>query len=346
MSNIFLKNELSGIFDSVTESDVSLPQWISIIDQANNTSIKQTISREPPTQPITQPPKQQGGSLFTVNDPQKMNYTNGSETSSYMGSYGGNMSTTSDDVSATSSFMGSIKGDLSATSVDESATSSMVGNYNTANLSATSSFVGQLGGNYNVSKKSNDDNDINKLVSMLTSESSSNNFMGLSETSSATLEKQLINILNQDGGAKKSKKSKKSYQKGGNNIGMSDIKGFFMKLKNDGVDVKLNNKTMSEFFNLNTTTNVDTPNTESATSSALINEMLGGAKKSKKSSKKASKKSSKKASKSNMDGGVNPGFEAFLKFKKHFAEKLQISNGPLASKAAGAAQREAKEKHP
>ena len=43
---------------------------------------------------------------------------------------------------------------------------------------------------------------------------------------------------------------------------------------------------------------------------------------------------------------VKPEFEAFLKFKKHVAEKLQISNGPLAAKAAGAAQREAKEKHP
>jgi hypothetical protein len=47
-----------------------------------------------------------------------------------------------------------------------------------------------------------------------------------------------------------------------------------------------------------------------------------------------------------MDGGVNPGFQAFLDLKKHVAEKLGISNGPAAAKVAGAVQKDMKEKHP
>ena len=70
--------------------------------------------------------------------------------------------------------------------------------------------------------------------------------------------------------------------------------------------------------------------------------MTGGAKrKSKRSSKKASKKGSKK-----MTGGANAGFEAFLELKKKVASALSIPNGPKAGKAAGAAQRDAKAKHP
>ena len=47
-----------------------------------------------------------------------------------------------------------------------------------------------------------------------------------------------------------------------------------------------------------------------------------------------------------MSKPVNPGFKAFLDFKKYVAEKLAISNGPKAAKVAGAVQKEMKEKHP
>jgi hypothetical protein len=70
---------------------------------------------------------------------------------------------------------------------------------------------------------------------------------------------------------------------------------------------------------------------------------------SKKSSRKGSKKSSKKASRKGskkLSGGANDGFEAFLKLKKSVAELLEISNGPVAAKAAGAAQKEIKAKNP
>ncbi len=317
MSNIFLKNELGGIFDTITESNVSLPQWVTIVDKAN--SVKGTE----PTQPA----------------------------------------------SATSS-----------------------------------AFAGQLGGAYSVTS-ANSSRDVNKLISMLTSESSSSNFKGLSETSTASLEEQLREILNQDGGAKKYKKGKKS-QKGGAECDVEGVKQFFANLKNTGVnvDIKLNDKTLSEFFatqapatqtaqpldatttvipsetSENDMTDMSNWNKLNASTTSENQVMLGvnrmtdgqvggkkkgskkGSKKSakkggaddsklqsggkKKGSKKSSKKSSKKGSKKNAEGGMNPGFQAFLDLKKYIAEKLGVSNGPIAAKVAGAVQKDMKEKHP
>jgi len=276
MSDIFMGTNLKDIFDSVTESNVELPQFISIIDQANNT---------------------------TQNN---LNIQNG--------------------------------GSLSATS---------------------SAFNGQLGGNLSATSNNASEKDVNKLISMLTSDSSSNNFKGLSETSTVSLENQLRDILNQDGGAKKKKK-----QKGGNGLNVDDVKQFFTNLQSQGVnvDLKLNNKTMSEFFGLatNTTTelnplnnvssatsSVNLTNIEnlSATSDKSLPSITGGGK------KKKSKKSSKKNKKQNNDddeqnAGANKGFLAFLELKKYIANKLGISNGPQAAKVAGAVQKEMKEKNP
>lgn len=219
------------------------------------------------------------------------------------------------------------------------------------NFSATSSAnMTQLGGNMSMtSNVSVNNNDVNKLVSMLTSESSSN-VNGLSETSTVSLENQLREILGQNGGSNKSVR-----QNGGSGVTPDSIKKFFYELKNQGVsvDVKLNNKSMSEFFDLaddTTTELVGGGNSE--ISSVNINnilgipnghdneehedELLGGARKSKKSSKKSRA----------QDGGVNPGFQAFLDLKKFIAEKLKISNGPQAAEVAGAVQKEMKEKHP
>jgi hypothetical protein len=91
--------------------------------------------------------------------------------------------------------------------------------------------------------------------------------------------------------------------------------------------------------------------------------MTGGAKK--RSSKKASKRRSKKGSKKmtgggkkkrsskkgskrgkKLSGGANAGFEAFLELKKKVASALGVPNGPKAGAAAGAAKRDAAEKHP
>ena len=210
---------------------------------------------------------------------------------------------------------------------------------------------------------------------MLTSESSASNQLGGSETSTNSLEQQLHNILSQNGGA-----SYNNQNGGSKNKEVDDIKNFFMNLKSQGVDVnvKLNNKSMSEFFDLASNTTTDLPhtniNSESATSifdvtnfntnnvsdtssinMSILAKQMGGAKKrsykkvSKKSSKKASKKASKKSSKKSskdLDGGVNAGFQAFLDLKKYVAEKLGVSNGPKAAKVAGAVQKDMKEKYP
>jgi superfamily II DNA helicase RecQ len=77
-----------------------------------------------------------------------------------------------------------------------------------------------------------------------------------------------------------------------------------------------------------------------------MEEMDGGAKKrrSKKSSKKSSRKASKKSSKKSKRGksGMNPGFAAFQKLKKHIADKLNIPNGVVPAKIAGAALKKVK----
>jgi len=324
MSNLFLKEDFESIFNSTTESNVSLPKWIKVIDVASNQS-----------------------------------------------------------------------------------------------NSATSPASVQNGGNFSATSNISSSKDVNKLISMLTSDTSSIKQKTVSETTTASLENQLRNILEKEGGGKK-KKSKK--QKGGSDEieNIENIKSFFTTLKSQGVnvDIKLNNKTMSDFFGGadNTTTDIQFQNNligsatssfipqsyngsetsnvvpqsyngsetssvvpqsyngsatssavpqsyngsatssavpqsynGSATSSAvpqsyngsetssenanIIDELTGGAKKGKKSSKK-------------MEGGVNPGFQAFLDLKKHVASKLGISNGPQAAKVAGAVQKEVKEKYP
>ena len=290
MSNLFLKNEINNFFNTETEATVSLPKWITVIDNANKTSDK------------------------------------------------------------------------------------------------TSAYSAQLGGNFSATSAISSTKDVNKLISMLTSDSSQAN------TSTDALESQLLQILNQDGGAKHNK------QRGGNYEDAANIKKFFTNLKSSGVkvDVKLNDQSMSDFFGLaQTTTEIPSLSTASSlnindiigsekqvggarkkkgskksskkSSKNHNNDLEGGARKkkgSKKSSKKSSKnhnndleggarkkKGSKKSSKKNhnndLEGGVvNAGFQAFLDLKKHVAQKLGISNGPKAAKVAGAVQKDMKEKYP
>ena len=282
MSNIFLKDDLLGIFDTTTESNLSLPQWVSIVDQADNTN-------------------------------------------------------------ATSALNGQLGG----------------------SFSATSTLNGQLGGSFSATSANNSTSvqDVNKLISMLTSESTSTNNQ-LSETTTASLENQLRAILQQDGGSKKYKSKKQS---GGNdkNVGFDDVKKFFMGLKSQGVDVnvKLNDKTMSEFFGGADDTTTELPDQpdeteeseEQMTGGTMENAKKGGAivtaneedeDDQSGGAKKSGKKGSKKSSKKSQDGGVNAGFQAFLDLKKYIATQLGISNGPQAAKVAGAVQKEMKEKHP
>ena len=236
MTNVFLKNEFPDLFNTISESNVSLPKWISIVDKANNTS------------------------------------------------------------------------QLSATS---------------------SATVGQKGGTFSAtSNYGASDQDVNKLLSMITSESSNSNFKGLSETSTASLENQLRSALNQqqNGGSKN------------NNISANDIRQFFTTLKSQGVDVniKLNDQTFSEFFGSSFMTGgqnqllEETTTTELPFDNATFKQMVAGAGKNKKA----------------QDAGANPGFKAFLDLKKFIAIKLGVSNGPKVGKVAGAVQKDIKASHP
>lgn len=247
-----------------------------------------------------------------------------------------------EQMSATSSYVPGSQtgGTFSATSY-AAITNNVSNKTHTEHLSSTSSYMigSQAGGAFSATSyaATESKNQVNELVSMLTSESSGT-FNGLSETSTASLENQLRDILAQEGGAKKYKN-----KQSGGSTNVDDIRGFFSNLKNNGVnvDVKLNGKTMTEFFNNaeNTTTEINT----------LNNKQEGGAKyskKSKKSSKKSKKSKKSKMADSEMSGGINPGFQAFLDLKKFIAEKLKMPNGKDIAKVAGAVQREVKEKNP
>jgi HK97 family phage prohead protease len=174
------------------------------------------------------------------------------------------------------------------------------------NFSSTSSAfmdVQQKGGAYSATSS---EKDVNKLISMLTSESSTENLNAASETSTVSLENQLRDILKQEGGGKK----KSNKQKGGSNLNAEEVKKFFMNLKSEGVnvDVKLNNKSMSDFFGMvdATSTDIGAVQEFSSTSENVVNEMEGGAKKSK---KKNSKKGKKEESEMEMESmmGSEPG---------------------------------------
>ncbi len=156
MSNVFLKNDLNGILDTITESNMSLPTRINIVDIANKSS---------------------KSSKSTKLD--KTNY---------------------------------------------SVTSSAVVNQNGGGYSATST-------------NSNSIRDVNKLISMLTSESSTNS---MSETSTST-----VTLEN-----KNKQRNKYSFSGGGHNdISVNDVKTFFknFKVNNKNVNVKINDQNISEF---------------------------------------------------------------------------------------------------
>jgi hypothetical protein len=126
-----------------------------------------------------------------------------------------------------------------------SLTSSMVGGNGNA-LSMTSTILPMAGGNglsaTSSARPSADTSNINKLVSMLTSESDG----AMSNTDTEQLEGQLKGILQQNGGSRTR-----------NSFGLepNQVKQFFSQLKNEGVEVKLrlNHQSFDEFFGLNST---------------------------------------------------------------------------------------------
>ena len=148
--------------------------------------------------------------------------------------------------------------------------------------------------------------DVDKLLSMLTTDSSSEINSVKNETSTETLENQLKQILNTN---------KNSYQQGGecltcgHNIKSNDIRKFFTELKSKGVkvDVKLNNQSMTDYFDetLQTTTDINS-----------------------------------------QDGGANNKFSAAQSVRKDISKEFNIPNGKNVVKIAFAVVKAVVDKTP
>ena len=248
----------------------------------------------------------------------RKNALDSTTSSAFMGQLGGGVA----DSSTSSAFMGQLggKSNRKNNAIDSATSSAFMGQLGggVADSATSSAFMGQLGG-YKSKKQLGGNNEVNKLVSMLTSDSNN----AASETTTETLEAQLREILNSNSNRKYVKQT--AGATGETNV--EDISNFFTNLKSQGVNVnvKLNDKTLSEFFNLagNTTTEISEIN--------LNKNIIGGSK--------------KKSKQLDYDGGANAGFQAFLDFKKFVANKLKISNGPSAAKIAGSINTQMKEKH-
>ncbi len=235
---------------------------------------------------------------------------------------------------------------------------------NMANTETSTINFAQMGGanrsfsptstyNANVVSRTNNTKDVNKLLSMLTTETDN----GLTNTSTAVLEGQLRTMLTQAGGSDPTNPTNPTNPSNPSNPTnpsnpsnpVNTVRQFFAGLKQQGVNVnvQLDGLTMSEYFGgANTTTDVPQVYSPSSTSSfnvdaIFVNGQAGGAK-----VKKSSKSSKPKQNDEDSFTNINPGFQAFLNLKKHVAEKLGVSNGPIAAKVAGAVQKDMKEKHP
>lgn len=155
----------------------------------------------------------------------------------------------------------------------------------------TSSFLPQKGGSFSItSANKNTDDQVNQLISMLTSESEDKHNFSANSTATEVLENRLRNML-QDGGAKKKHKK----QRGG---GDNELKECCDKLKAAGISVKLNDKTCSEYFGEKTET--------SALSDLFLAPNNGSVKPQSASAKQASVPSINSATSSAMPNNLAP----------------------------------------
>jgi len=108
-----------------------------------------------------------------------------------------------------------------------------------------SNFLPQKGGSFGLkSANKNTDDQVNQLISMLTSESEDKHNFSANSTVTEVLENRLRNML-QDGGAKKKKYKK---QRGGAGESDEELKAAYRKLKEAGFNVKLNDKPAEQYF--------------------------------------------------------------------------------------------------
>jgi hypothetical protein len=187
---------------------------------------------------------------------------------------------------------------------------------------------------------SNGGNNVNKLLSMLATESQT------SQAETQELEHELRNMLELKGGRNiKPEAELKAFFKKYNIKTINGIKSnkFIEQYAGDGDDTntsdayrekkheEINNIDYSDNKPSEVTTSEDTSNNN--TSEPEV---------------KANTESDTSVS-GTQDGGargMNPGFKAFIDLKKTIAEKLGIPNGPKAAKIAGAIQKEMKVKYP
>jgi hypothetical protein len=222
--SIFLKTELKNIMDTNSDTNLSLPKWINIVDISEKNK------------------KVNNAENFVVK--KKLNGSFNNSELSATSSVIPNMLSGGGDLSATSSAMPNMLsggGDLSATS---SAMPNML-SYSKSlkrkkeDLSNSSLFIQNNLKGGSSKEQNNENTDINKLISMLTSSESH-----MSNTNTELLE---LNI-------------KKSLNGGSitNNVNVGDIKNFFLDLKQKGVNVniQLDNQSMSDFFSNETTTHI------------------------------------------------------------------------------------------
>ena len=196
MSDIFVKGDINDLLSSVETDNVSLPQWLNIVDKRES----ETSDNE-----LTDMYKK------NVNSATSVTSVNNSVTSTAQHGL------LEREYSATSvNQLGG--GDFSATSImsqtsvlnqninfnnNFSATSD---NIKDLNLSVTSDnndiFISQMGGKIEKTIASPDD--INNLINMLTTEPANNDFDTVTTlTNTTVLENQLRELLNQAGGGRK-----------------------------------------------------------------------------------------------------------------------------------------------
>jgi hypothetical protein len=193
-------------------------------------------------------------------------------------------------------------------------------------LNSTSNINKNMSGGNNV--------DVDKLLSMLTTESSSElQTITNKETSTETLENQLKQILTKnneqfDSASKNNEQYGGACTSCGHHIKNNDIRRFFTNLKSKGVkvDVKLNNQSMTEYFDdiLQTTTDINTQDG----GDDIHNLQDSG------------------DDINTQDGGANNKFTAAQAVRKDIAKEFNISNGKEVVKIAFAVVKAVVEKTP
>ena len=327
MTSLFLSNVINEVMNNnneLTESNISLPKYIKIIDNNKiNNLPKNQSGGDMYSATSTMQDNQFGGGIFsdtsTFNNQHNNQHNNQSGGDMYSATstmqenqFGGGV------FSDTSTFNNLSNNKLNNQSGGDmySATSTMQENqFGGGVFSDTSTFINlsnkqkinqknnqnnQNGGNQRNNQNEGNNNDIQQLLNMLTSESNTetNNFNGgaLSSTSTNLLENKLK-------------------QNGGDVLNSKNVRNFFLDLKSKGLDVnvKINDKTMSDFFGIETTTNV---------SDMFINEQLGGGK------------------------SLPPALAQFQEMRQIIARVLDIPNGPATMKLASMIKKDFLLKYP